>query len=257
MSDQDDDEDYFLPVEDQRVFGAGIRRKRIAFVPATSSESALPTTTARTSNSASAESRYLSIVLPKSNSEKSNQKQNENNHTAAPVIARDEQTHLDPATVGGGNEDVICPVCKQPIVSTDGKPAMEAHEASIAHQVCLEHSHPPSHLDREHVGLRYLETYGWNPDSRKGLGARQEGIRIPIKPKEKKDTAGLRETLEDEDHDIKTIQRKARAKKEDKVVRLNAKQVRIKDMEAKKKAEKLRRVFYGGQDLEQYLGPNG
>ncbi|KAG9778846.1 hypothetical protein ABEF93_001896 [Exophiala dermatitidis] len=251
MSDHDDDEDYFLPVEDQRVFGAGIKRKRIAFVPATSSESSLPTTTARTSNSASAESRYLSIVLPKSNSEKAN----ENNQAAASINAQGEQTHLDPAKVR--NEDVICPVCKQPIASTDGKPAMEAHEASIAHQVCLEHSHPPSHLDREHVGLRYLETYGWNPDSRKGLGARQEGIRIPIKPKEKKDTAGLRETLEDEDHDIKTIQRKARAKKEDKVVRLNAKQVRIKDMEAKKKAEKLRRAFYGGQDLEQYLGPNG
>ncbi|KAL2438377.1 hypothetical protein ABEF95_008133 [Exophiala dermatitidis] len=253
MSDQDDDEDYFLPVEDQRVFGAGIRRKKIAFVPATSSESSLPTSTARTSNSASAESRYLSIVLPKSNSEKSN----ENNHKAASVNARGEQAHIDPATVAGANEDVICPVCKQPVASADGKAAMEAHEASIAHQVCLEHSHPPSHLDREHVGLRYLENYGWNPDSRRGLGARQEGIRIPIKPKEKKDTAGLRETLENEDHDIKTIQRKARAKKEDKVVRLNAKQVRIKDMEAKKKAEKLRRVFYGGQDLEQYLGSNG
>ena len=28
----EDEEDYFLPLEDQRVFGAGIRRKRVPFV---------------------------------------------------------------------------------------------------------------------------------------------------------------------------------------------------------------------------------
>jgi hypothetical protein len=97
-----------------------------------------------------------------------------------------------------------------------------------------------------------LTTYGWDPDSRKGLGMRQEGIRIPIKPKEKKDTTGLREA---EDDNQAPKKRKTTAPKDDKVVKLNAKQVRVKEMEAKKKAEKLRRTFYG-QDLEKYLGPN-
>jgi hypothetical protein len=97
-----------------------------------------------------------------------------------------------------------------------------------------------------------LETYGWDPNSRKGLGARGEGIRIPVKAKEKKDTSGLRETV---DEDNGKAKRKTNVEKDDKVVRLNAKQIRIKDMEDKKRAERLRKSFYG-QDLEKYLGPN-
>ena len=137
-------------------------------------------------------------------------------------------------------------MCHQPISST--------HESSIAHQVCLQHSHPPSHLDRAHVGVRYLSSYGWDPDNRKGLGAREEGITIPVKAKEKKDTAGLQETL-DEDEVAKVRRKMSSWAKEDKVVKMNAKEVRIKDMEVKKRAETLRQNFYG-PDLEKYLGPN-
>jgi hypothetical protein len=127
------------------------------------------------------------------------------------------------------------------------------HESSIAHQVCLEHSHPPSHLDKDHVGLRYLKGYGWDPDNRKGLGARQEGIRIPVKAKEKNDTVGLREQNDEEDE--KAPRRRA-AKKEDPMIRLDAGKVRKQELQAKKRAEKLRATFYG-PDLKQYLGPDG
>ncbi len=225
----DEDEDYFLPVEDQRVFGAGIRRKGIAFVPASNPDSSLPV--AKPPKSANIASRYLSIVLPESKKEGEEQG----------------DAHLERPL-----DTEVCAICKQPIGTMNGQVAVDAHESSIAHQVCLEHSHPPSHLDREHMGLKYLETYGWDPDSRKGLGARQEGIRIPIKPKEKKDTTGLREA----DDDTRSTKKRARtAQKDDKVIKLNAKQVRVRDLEAKKKAEKLRRTLYG-PDLENYLGPN-
>ncbi|EXJ84299.1 hypothetical protein A1O3_04966 [Capronia epimyces CBS 606.96] len=251
----DEDEDYFLPVQDQRAFGAGIKRKRIAFVPATSPESSISSGTAPQSTSAAAEARYLSIVLRKSAKEKEDLgDQNKSELEAEGDVALSDQVKLGPEGEPDKVEPVMqtCPVCRQSISSPNDKVAMGAHESSIAHQVCLEHSHPPSHLDREHVGLRYLTSYGWDPDSRTGLGARQEGIRIPVKPKEKKDTAGLRETVED---DGKVTKRKVTAKKDETIVRLNAKQVRMMDTEAKKKAERLRRSFYG-PDLEQYLGPN-
>ncbi|EXJ78627.1 hypothetical protein A1O1_09028 [Capronia coronata CBS 617.96] len=251
----DENEDYFLPVEDQRVFGAGIRRKKITFVPASSSDSIIQEgTVPKPKSTSSSAERYLSIVLPKSVNEKDNTEEQDTPESGAYAGGRTEageQGHGGP----GSSEDVasICPVCKLPLPSPNDQEAIEAHESSIAHQLSLEHSHPPSHLDREHVGLRYLTTYGWDPDSRKGLGARQEGITIPIKPKEKKNTAGLRETAGEDGGRI--TKRKAATKKEEKVVRLNAKQVRLKEMEMKKKAERLRRTFYG-PSLEQYLGLN-
>ena len=215
----DAEDDYFIPLQDQRVFGAGIKRKRIAFVPASSSDPSASSASLKPSVGA----RYLSIVLPKTAEEPG---QPEESCTAR------------------------CATCNLHIDSTIDRVAKDAHEASLAHQVCLEHSHPPSHLDRDHVGLKYLSAYGWDPDGRKGLGPREEGIRVPVKAKEKLDTAGLREKNEDEGRNTK----KLKAKKDEKVVRLNAKQVRIKDREAKERAEKLRQLFYG-PDLEKYIGP--
>lgn len=230
----DADEDYFLPLQDQRVFGAGIKRKRIAFIPASTSDPAINTTDSKTSCSVG--SRYLAIVLPKS---------------AADVDAQNHQSHC-PQQEPSNRTGETCTVCDQSLSSADSTTSLTSHESSIAHQVCLQHSHPPSHLSREHVGLKYLSNYGWDPDSGKGLGPRQEGIRIPIKAKEKKDTVGLREVDDDEQ-----IQKKKTLKvmREEKVTKLNAKEVRLREMDAKKRAEKLRQSLYG-PDLERYLGPN-
>ncbi|KAK7906018.1 hypothetical protein LTR67_000743 [Exophiala xenobiotica] len=241
MSDEEDDEDYHLPLQDQRVFGAGIKRKRIAFVPASSTESSLPLTTTKPPTSDIA-SRYLSIVLPKD--------------SQSPFLSPSQtpppgrSSSAPPGSASTSTDPTICSVCHQPIVAS----VTDKHESSLAHQVCLTHVHPPSHLDRSHVGLRYLTTHGWDPDSRLGLGARQEGIRIPVKPKEKHDTEGLRESLPDDSRAI--IKKKATPRrKEDKVVKLNAKQVRIQDTEAKRRADRLRQSFYG-PDLDKYLGLN-
>ena len=227
------DDEYYLPLVDQKVFGAGIKRKRIDFVPASRIDVPLHQGVPAKPSLAD---RYLSIVLPKA--------------IAYPEAISKSTTALDNETT---TAPTLCAVCKQPISTTTDNLVLNTHESSIAHQVCLTHSHQPSHLDREHVGLRYLTGYGWDPDSRKGLGARQEGITIPIKAKEKHDTTGLKE-IEDEE-DIKFRKRPVK-KTEEPVVRLDAGKLRKKQEEERKRAERLRHMFYG-PDLSQYLGPDG
>ncbi|KAJ9651994.1 hypothetical protein H2198_008736 [Neophaeococcomyces mojaviensis] len=227
-------DDYFVPLVDQRVFGAGIKRKRVAFVPATADKNTLPRTDAKKS---SAGDTYLSIVLRK-NTEISS-------HVGSAASAPLSANELNAAE---------CPICGQPLSNVRGND--DNHETSIAHQVCLEHSHPPSHLDRSRTGLRYLQDYGWDPDARKGLGAQQEGIRIPIKAKQKHDTSGIGIALKNEDDEPKRKRKNLRTPAQEETVKLNAKEVRKVEIEKKKRAEKLRRSIYG-DDLSAYLASNG
>jgi len=237
----DREDEYFVPLEDQRVFGAGIKRKRIAFVPASSTETSNVLTQ---SESRRPGDKYLSIVLPKS-ADRDDEADRHADTTAAAATTTTTKSKADHSET-----PEICSVCGQTLPSEADKISVNAHESSIAHQVCVEHSHPPSHLDRGHVGVKYLAGFGWDPDSRKGLGARLEGIKIPIKAQEKHDTAGLRERGDDENNKTKG---KTNRNKDERVVRLNAREVRKREAEAKKRAEKLRRSFYG-QDVEKYLG---
>lgn len=69
MTDSDSDT-YTVPTRDQRVFGAGLKRKRVRFVPAASTSPPTTDTTAvAAANSlpsgSSVANTYLSIVLPK------------------------------------------------------------------------------------------------------------------------------------------------------------------------------------------------
>jgi len=207
--DYEDQETYFLTADDQRVFGAGIKRKRVPFVPASNEDN-----THEAKPRSAVGDKYLSIVLKKQ----------------------------EQASVEDGNTQV-CEVCRQPV--------RQSHESSISHQLCLEHSHPPSHLPREHVGLKILSSHGWDPDSRLGLGASGEGIRIPVKSKVKNDTVGLGTSLKQRNKgrmfDVNTC---------DSVKRLNAKEVRLQEAEGRKRAQKLQRTFYG-EDLSKYLGFDG
>lgn len=143
-------------------------------------------------------------------------------------------------------------MCKLPVPkATDNETDKELrpHEASLAHQICLTHSHPPSHLDRTRSGLRYLSTYGWDPDSRLGLGASgREGIREPIKPRAKHGTAGLGTGLDRDGDPLPP--RPAPVK----VQKLNAKQARNKIAEDKKRAERIRKTFYQNDEVLKYLG---
>lgn len=288
------DEDYFLPLEDQRVFGAGIRRKRVQFVR--SSEHQLhTTTTASTEDDTSGREppgpsvadKYLSIVLPaNAKKKKREEKQDDAGLTpqttpppqSGPFTSNDEDAPSFPSTDTEAAQTPRCEVCNLPLSATDQESAEEGpqkpHEASLAHQICLVHSHPPSHLDRTRHGLRYLAYYGWDPDSRLGLGAPgREGIRDPIKGQVKQDTVGLGAEVRVKKKKADSFtgvgrtpppttttnptRTNAQAQAQQKVRKLNAKEVRKGDGEARRKAEKLREMFFQSDDVQRYLNGAG
>ncbi|KIV93506.1 hypothetical protein PV10_04717 [Exophiala mesophila] len=247
--DDDDDDEYNVPLSQQRVFGSGIRRKPIDFVPASDTNASILASTTTAAKPTNVGARYLSIVMGKDESSVNNELENK-------------QNDINPSGSEPSNNNNTCAVCNQPLLTTHNsqdKTTLNAHESSIAHQVCLEHSYQPSNIDRDRVGVKYLTAYGWDVDGRKGLGASAEGIRFPIKVKEKNDTVGLRESVDPDDDDEQQSRRKKKKRhvknEQEKIVRLNAKKIRKMDIEAKKRAEKIRQSFYG-PDLEEYLGPN-
>ncbi len=226
MSQQEDE--YFIPLQDLQVFGAGIRRKRVAFVRAESE----PSPASQATPQSSLGDRYLAIVLPQDPDSKKPEEQSD-----------DAQEHST------ASETAMCAICNLPITASISSVPARPHESSLAHQVCLSHSHPPSHLDREHVGLKYLSSYGWDPDARLGLGASGTGIRAPVKGKVKNDTVGL--GVKDGDRVSVRVEKDAKKK-----MRLNAKQMRLQEAAGKKREMQLKDAFYG-RDLDAYLGPGG
>ncbi|KAI4271975.1 MAG: hypothetical protein LQ337_005621 [Flavoplaca oasis] len=220
-----DETEYIIPLRDQSVFGAGVRRKKITFVPSKGGDEHPAAPTAQ-----GAGDRYLSIVLNRSNASANTQVNHPQKHS-----------NLQSTITS------ICEICKLPIENQDAEAETalsRTHETSLAHQICLSHSHPPSHLDRNRQGLRYLSSYGWDPDARLGLGATGNGIRIPIKPKPKNNTMGL---------DI-TPSSTANKVTKPVVKKLDAKKTRKDEERAKREGEKLRNMFYEREDVERYLG---
>lgn len=223
------------PGNSQRVSGAANRRETINFVPAALTLTQATQVAPRTTPSISPRHRYLNIVLK-------NGAATEDHDSASTEVL-----HLEKSATQQQFElkGIICEVCSLPI-DASGDVSLSAsmsHESTIAHMVCLTHSHPPSPLDRSRLGLKYLSSYGWDPDSRQGLGAKGEGIKAPIKAKVKNDTVGIGVKTKG----IKNYQ-------DPKVERMNAKQVWKKDMEDRRKRERLQEMFYRNNDLEKYLG---
>ena len=223
-----DDQDS-TPFEVQRLFGAGIKRKRVDFVPAGTLSTAAPK---ETNPPTFTGDQYLSLVLKNGLHSKNPSK------TDIDVSNGPESSFQDQRDSKG----VICEICNLPFNDSDSA-IKTPHKASIAHQVCLKHSYPPSHLDRERQGLKYLSSYGWDPDSRLGLGASGEGIRVPVKAKVKNNTVGLGVEL-----------REPKDVPEEKMEKLDAKKVRKKELEDRRKRESLQQIFYGNDDVEKYLG---
>jgi hypothetical protein len=271
------DEDYFLPLEDQRFFGAGIKRKRVQFIHSTTAVLNTTTQAVRSDSESltyqtteplrsSVADKYLAIVLPQEAKSPIPQPEGvADGDLSTPTAELKSSPVLSPnmmpfsTKIDSGHQQQkhtaaqLCEVCDLPIdinpLSSDNNASLKmakAHEASIAHQVCLTHSHPPSHLDRTRHGLRYLVAHGWDPDSRLGLGVRgREGIREPLKTKIKDNTVGLGMVIEPS------------CKATKRTMKLNAKQVRRGDLEARRRGERLRGIFYHRDDVQQYLGDGG
>lgn len=237
----DQDEEYTIPLTDQRVFGAGITKRRMKFVPP---EPAAPQTAASIPNGSAIADLYRSIVLKEDGSRKNHK---ETNECDVPDLSSDSANSK--AQLHGA----ICEICNLPLESS--KPTVTTpanpHEASIVHQVCLSHSHPPSNLDRTRKGLVYLSSYGWDPDSRLGLGATGHGRLAPVRGKVKNDTLGVgfEKTLRKSGRGIVRVEKE--------MEKLDAKGVRKLEAEGKRKRGRLQEMFYGSDEIERYLEPGG
>jgi hypothetical protein len=241
-----DDDTYEIPLQDQRIFGAGIKRQRVKFVPSASSSSNIAPP--NTSSAKSIGDLYLSLVLPGNNSKEK----------ASNTSAADSESASSSQRAPEDPSSQICEICSLPLtsdqetatVSANGQSSNSSiskpkpHEASLAHQVCLAHSHPPSHLDRNRKGLAYLSQYGWDPDSRVGLGATGQGIQFPIKTKPKDDKLGIGVVVPKDLDKMKKV----------KEVKLDAGKIRKMQESERRRTEKLREMFYRSEDLEKYLG---
>lgn len=241
----DDDDEYEVPLRDQRYFGAGLKRKRIRFVP--SSEQAQQnagTSLPVAQRTSSAADRYLSIVLGQSNTiERASSAPVDERTTASTIRAQEPQRAELDTTVENTKpthhaSGLYCDSCGRNIAANVSR---AAHEGSIAHQISLQHSNPPSHVDRGRKGLAVLRDHGWDPDSRLGLGAKGEGILQPIKAVDNPQKAGVGARL-------------APTVVKEKPKTLAAGGVRKLEQEGKKKAERLRKAFYMSDDVQKYLG---
>ncbi|KAL8840701.1 MAG: hypothetical protein Q9170_001219 [Blastenia crenularia] len=229
----EDEDECLIPLQDQRIFGAGIKRKKINFIQSSEIQDQQPTS--KLSNPGAGD-RYLDIVFGK---DRLKERGKFRRTPSVVTVSDSEKPDL-----------AICEICKLPI-DADYDEAKEAkskpHETSLAHQVCLEHSHPPSHLDRNRQGLKYLSSYGWDPDARQGLGATGGGIRMPIKAQPKNNTFGLGLLAPSSSHKVPKQPPR----------RLDAKQTRKGEAQAQRDCQKLRNMFYQNEDVEKYLGSNG
>lgn len=240
-----EDDEYEIPLRDQRYFGAGIKRKRVQFVPSSSTQSA--TTSLPAPASSTAARRYLEIVFGKRNDANSEpqashapREASRGTGDATGLDSRVERAREHTEASESTRSQSICDVCTRPIY--DSATAI-LHQSSISHQICLQHSHGPSHVDRKRKGLQVLSTQGWDPDSRLGLGAEGEGILHPIKAKENPERAGLGVRPEDV----------AKARAKEKFANLDAGKVRKLEAEKKKRGQSLRDAFYRSEDVEKYL----
>ena len=235
-----EDDEYEIPLRDQRYFGAGLKRKRIQFVPSTTTTTSqsrgLPTTASKT-----VAERYLSIALKKAIPESPGLETSSDygGHLRAPA---EPQAHDALDLLGEETATIAqCDICHKPVAASDAQ-TQTSHERSITHQICLQHSHPPSHIDRTRKGLNVLSSQGWDPDTRLGLGAKgSEGRLYPVRAVENPNKSGLGARFD-------------KVKVEAKAVKLDAGKARLSELEGKKRAEKLRDAFYRSDEVEKYLG---
>ncbi len=277
-----DDDEYTIPLHDQRVFGAGIKRKRVQFVR--SSEAASTPTSSRSSGP-SASDFYIDLVLSKPNIASSTPSADEEApakstisvqkhalepaqptaatqpHDKLPQSAKTTPTTIDSkspdvpsSTQDHAHKQIVCETCHLPISTGSSQ---TPHAALLAHQLSLPHSHPPSSLSRTHPGLKILRSYGFDPDSRTGLGARGEGIRFPIKAKEKTDKMGIGASIperkRDEEVGRAVMEARVRKQKEDERKRKGKGWLKRMNEEEARRGNSLQDMFYGSEDVDRYL----
>ncbi|POS76178.1 hypothetical protein DHEL01_v205428 [Diaporthe helianthi] len=224
-----------VPLQHKKPFGSGLRRNEIKFIPASNEDPEVAKQQKSKSNGQSISDFYLNMVLKK----------------PEPLTATTEKEPAKPP---------VCDICSLPISTATEKATSSSgttnsshqkpagpHEASLAHQVCLAHSHPPSALDRSRMGMTVLAAQGWDPDSRAGLGLEGQGTQFPVKVKPKENRLGVGVVVPKDGGPAK--------KERERPKLLDAKKVRKMAADDRKRADKLQRELFGRVDLEKYLGP--
>ncbi|KAK3903914.1 hypothetical protein C8A05DRAFT_32331 [Staphylotrichum tortipilum] len=232
-SNNDHDEDYDdIPLQHQRYFGAGLHKRPISFVSASTGSSQLQSvnnTTPKLSPPQDISDIYLNLVLPKT-------------PQPSPPPPSESQPDAPP-----------CPICNLPLQapSSPTHPPSQCptpHTQSLAHQLSLPHSHPPSSLDRTRMGLSYLSSHGWDPDARRGLGAAEQGIAFPVKARLKDDNRGVGMPVSVS----KKGDEKGRGREKEKL--LDAGKVRKLVKEEGRRRERVWEELFGDGRVEKYLG---
>jgi len=236
------------PLHQHHAFGAGIKRKRIDFVP--QSEPSAVNSIISTIPKQGAGDLYLSIVLGKKQrrSQKGSSPETDvipcsktDGQVAAvgvPASATDPQQESFVDGVASKTSPKICSICNGEIAIS-----LSHHEATLHHQLSLPHSHPPSSIDRTSLGLSYLSAYGWDPDARLGLGASNSGRLHPVRATDRadKDKLGLGATQETK---LKVIKEK----------NLDAGETKKKEEAAKAKAARMRQLVFNSDEVNKHLG---
>ncbi|KAM3505576.1 hypothetical protein MY11210_007913 [Beauveria gryllotalpidicola] len=244
----DDDEQDEIPLHHKRPFGAGLKRKRVEFVRAQDPDDYVSTLPSTRPASSVVGDLYASIVLSSSSTAKSADKPDISAEKARADSTTTTTTTTE-AAAAPRPEPTLCSTCSLPITTT-----VAAHEASLAHQVSVAHSHPPSALDRSRMGLRALASQGWDPDARVGLGrVGGEGTRYPIKAVAKEDVLGVGATVPEKTEAEKRADEEAREARR----QLTAKERKARAAGERQRAARFQAEIYGRQDLDKYLRGDG
>jgi hypothetical protein len=246
LEDQDLSDDD-IPLHRKQAFGAGLKRQKVEFVRAQDADVSSVTASAAAAKEKAAAAAigdlYASVVLTeKKKKEEQTQDLDTKRCSSAPALSVEDEKALEPR---------VCDICGLPITSS-----VSEHNASLAHQVSIQHSHPPSHLDRSRMGLRTLASQGWDPDARIGLGREGLGMRFPIKVASKDDTLGIGAVIpsvEGKGENAGKQGEDGKKKDEKEKKTLSAKEMKALRKKEKERAERLQQEIYGRVDVERYL----
>ncbi|CAK7263086.1 hypothetical protein SEPCBS57363_000389 [Sporothrix epigloea] len=231
-----DDGALDTPLHHLPGFGTGLHRKRVAFVKAGEAP-ATKRTPADSLSGGAVSNLYLSIVMGQAKELKELKK------TVTPNPTVDESAD-EPA-----DETADCQVCRLPLTTT-ASAAAHRHETCLVHQVSLDHSKPPSALDRNRFGLAIMSAHGWDPDSGRGLGVNQQGMPYPVEARLRPERQALGDTTS-----VNGIKGHSSPRRPAHKRNHTRKQLRAMEEDRRRRHDRLREQIMGSRDLDKYLRP--
>ncbi|KAI9725201.1 MAG: hypothetical protein M1828_003382 [Chrysothrix sp. TS-e1954] len=223
--------------ENYDVHPPALKRRRIEFVPQSITQPQNASTISEEATTSTSHDLYYAIVNPPKHSS-----------TGVANLRTSESSEgrpIDPTIGSSLDSQLYCKICRLPkadVLETT------PHEASFVHQLCMNHSHPPSAIDRRRKGFTYLNAQGWDPDTRTGMGVLGEGRLYPIKStmKDNKEGVGIEVDHTRHGKDLKG--------KKTVVQKLDAAAMRKLDAKEKRHSDKLQKLFTGNDEVNKYLG---